>query len=73
MRRSHFLSLGSGQYGRPKIRQGSANLALVMPGVHAAFALFELRVRSVWEAESVIGVTNSDSGDALGPCSVRTF
>jgi len=48
------------------MREGSPNLALVMLWVYEASALFELRDRSVWEAESARGGTKSGLGDAGG-------
>ena len=40
------------------MREGSPNLALVMLGVYATFALFELRGRSVWEPKMREGSPN---------------
>ena len=47
------------------------------PGLHrvtkkATCAHFEPKGRSLWEAECVTGVTNSDSGDAAHLCNART-
>lgn len=59
--------------GSRKCERGSPNLALVILGVHATFALFELGGRSVWEAKTAREVTKSGSGDMAATTILARF